>query len=384
MTTSSIFNNNNLINIDNVVPYLLEHKLINVKSIVDGDLQIFDISRKNRNIRLMRKNNTSLLLKQSIQNDISSSIALKREALLYALMQNDENFSALVDITPRIHDFDEDKNILITEFVKGYSWNEYVYSSKNLAIEEKNVSILGKILATYHNAFEKMIFSQKLKFLPKTFSFEQLLIHPGPEIFSNLSQANLKLLKIIQKDPKIYDLLEEIFSNWNSQTLIHGDLKFDNIIISLNEEKDIESANKTLLVDWELANIGDPAWDVGSIFQEFIRTWLSLLPITGTESAEELINLSKESFQNMQKSLRLFWNSYCKVVDKSAKEINELLVRATKLSAARLIQSAYEMLHSQIDLNNLEVYMVQISLNILNNINNAIIHLLGIPFRFDF
>ena len=81
---------------------MLEHKLINVKSIVDGDLQIFDISRKNRNIRLMRKNNTSLLLKQSIQTDISSSIALKREALLYALMQNDENFSALVDITPRI------------------------------------------------------------------------------------------------------------------------------------------------------------------------------------------------------------------------------------------------------------------------------------------
>lgn len=157
MTTSSIFNNNDLINIDNVVSYLLEHKLINVKSIVDGDLQIFDISRKNRNIRLMRKNNTSLLLKQSIQTDISSSIALKREALLYALMQNDENFSALVDITPRIHDFDEDKNILITEFVKGYSWNEYVYSSKNLAIEEKNVSILGKILATYHNAFEKIV-----------------------------------------------------------------------------------------------------------------------------------------------------------------------------------------------------------------------------------
>ena len=213
MTTSSIFNNNDLINIDNVVPYLLEHKLINVKSIVDGDLQIFDISRKNRNIRLMRKNNTSLLLKQSIQTDISSSIALKREALLYALMQNDENFSALVDITPRIHDFDEVKNILITEFVKGYSWNEYVYSSKNLAIEEKNVSILGKILATYHNAFEKMIFNQKLKFLPKTFSFEQLLIHPEPEIFSNLSQANMKLLKIIQKDPKIYDILEEIFSN---------------------------------------------------------------------------------------------------------------------------------------------------------------------------
>ncbi len=56
------------------------------------------------------------------------------------------------------------------------------------------------------------------------------------------------------------------------------------------------------------------------------------------------------------KIIETFLEYYCKVVDKSAKEINELLVRATKLSAVRLIQSAYEMLHSQIDLNNLEVY----------------------------
>ena len=102
--------------------------------------------------------------------------------------------------------------------------------------------------------------------------------------------------------------------------MIHGDLKFDNIIISLNEEKDIEISNKILLVDWEFENIGDPAWDIGSIFQEFIRTWLSLLPITGTEDAEELINLSKESFQNMQKSLRLFWNITAKVLTKVPKK----------------------------------------------------------------
>ena len=55
-----------------------------------------------------------------------------------------------------------------------------------------------------------------------------------------------------------------------------------------------------------MATIGDPAWDIGSIFQEFIRLWLSLLPITGTDSAEQLINISKESFQKMQKLLRAF------------------------------------------------------------------------------
>lgn len=385
MISNNVINKIDLIDIDNVIPYLLEFKLIDTKSIVDGDLQIFDASRKNRNIRVMRKNNTSFLLKQSSQTDINSSITLKREALLYALMQNDDDFSSLVDLAPRIYDFDEDKNILITEFVKGYSWNDYVYSKNNMNLEKENVSLLGKNLATYHIAFEKMIDSQKLNFLPKTFSLEKLLIHPGPEIFVNLSQANMKLLKIIQKDPNIYDILEEIFSNWNPQTLVHGDIKFDNIIMSLiHDEKHKKIINKIIIVDWELAIIGDPAWDIGSIFQEFIRIWLSLLPITGTEDAEQLINLSKNSFHNMQKSLRIFWEHYCKASGKNANELNELLIKSTNFCSVRLIQSAYEMLHSQTELNNLAVYMVQISLNILVNINSAIIHLFGIPFRLEF
>ena len=85
------------INIDNVVTYLLEHKLINNNSIVDGDLQIFDVSRKNKNIKVIRKNDTSFLLKQSNPTDTQTSTTIKREALRDALMQNDEDFLPLLN-----------------------------------------------------------------------------------------------------------------------------------------------------------------------------------------------------------------------------------------------------------------------------------------------
>jgi hypothetical protein len=55
-----------------------------------------------------------------------------------------------------------------------------------------------------------------------------------------------------------------------------------------------------------MANIGDPGWDIGSIFQEFIRCWLYTLPLTGTETPDKLLNLSKNSLQNMQSALRTF------------------------------------------------------------------------------
>jgi thiamine kinase-like enzyme len=293
------------------------------------------------------------------------------------MMQTENEFDPISHIAPKIHDFDEKNNIMVTEFVPGYSWNQYIFTEPAMKTDKEIVASLGNKIATYHRVFEKIcIANKKLNFLPKTFTFEKLLIHPGPEVFLNLSQANMKLLKIIQKDPKIYDNLQELFANWDPKTLIHGDIKFDNIIINLKNNR-----KENIITDWEMANIGDPAWDIGSIFQEFIRCWLYTLPLTGTETPDKLLNLSKNSLQNMQSALRTFWNEYIHVIQRNPKETNDLLIKSTKFCAARLIQSAYEMLHSQTELNNIAVYMIQIALNIFLNVNNATIHLLGIPFK---
>src|SRR4030095_8192475 len=367
-----------LVDKDNIVEYLLDKGLINNKSIVDGKMQIFDVSRKNRNIKLSSKIGRSLFLKQANPYNSNDDTSIKRESLLYAMMQNENECKSLVNIAPKIYDYDEKRNIMITEFVPGYSWNQYLLTVTKMNIQKDLVVCLGRMIATYHQAFEKMLANKKLSFLPKTFTFKNLLLHPGPELFINLSSANMELLKLIQKNPKAYDVLEEIFANWTSKTLIHGDLKFDNIIITSNRK-----THKSIITDWEMANVGDPAWDVGSIFQEFIRSWLYSLPLTGTETAEELLSVSKVSFQNMQLALRSFWNNYIEIVQKDPKLTNDLLINSTKYCAARLLQSAYEMLHSQSQMNNITVYMVQIALNILVDVNSAAIHLLGIPFKLE-
>jgi thiamine kinase-like enzyme len=353
-------------------------KLIDNKSIVDGELEIFDVSRKNKNIKIANRLGSDLFLKQANQYDSNSIITIKRESLLYAILQTENEFTSMVDIAPKILDYDEKNNIMITEYVHGNSWLQYITREPNMKLERDVVASLGKTIATFHHNYENVSTSKKLQFLPRTFTFENLLIHPGPEIFINLSQANLKLLKIIQRDPKIYDALEELFAHWSPKTLIHGDIKFDNIIVTKEKDK-----RKSIITDWEMANIGDPAWDVGSIFQEFIRSWLYALPITGTEEAQELLDMSTDSLQNMQYALRIFWNAYIQVIQKNPKETNDLLLKSSKFCAARLFQSAYEMLQLQSELNNTAVYMVQLGLNMITNVSDATIHLLGIPFKLE-
>jgi len=375
--------NNDIIDIDNATGYLLNRKIIDTYSIVNGDLKIIDASRKNRNIKVLRTNDQSFLIKQSYKTDLNSSITLKREALLYALVQNYPKFSPLLDIVPHIHDFDENKNIILVEFIDGYSWNEYIYLIKDKDIGKETIFSLGKIIGTYHDIFKNMMKENLLNFLPR--SFENSFLHPGPEIFINLSPANRELLKIIQRDLKLYGQMEEIFLKWSPQTLIHGDIKFDNIILSLKNKEDLASNKKIVIVDWETASMGNPAWDIGSVFQEFIKLWLSIIPITGLESSEQLLITSAESFKKIQSSMRVFWEGYISVaaINKSSNEINTLLIQSTEFCAVRLIQSIYEMNLSKAKLDNRSIYMIQISLNILKNVDNAVIHLLGIPFKFE-
>jgi thiamine kinase-like enzyme len=135
------------------------------------------------------------------------------------------------------------------------------------------------------------------------------------------------------------------------------------------------------IVDWESASIGDPAWDIGSVFQEFIKFWLYLLPTTGRESAEQLIMSTAHPISNIQSALRSFWNSYTRYAKIDANESNELLIRSAKFCAARLVQSAYESLYSSMEVPNNIIYMIQTSLNIFDRTDKAIIQLLGIPFR---
>jgi hypothetical protein len=371
-----------IITIDNVAQYLLDRGLLDTDSIVNGDLTIIDASRKNRNIEVIRNRGASLFIKQPDTTNLDAGKAIGREALLYLLIQTDPEFNSLKGLTPRALDFDNQRNILITEFIKNArSWNEHNYFVSKGAIRSEEAGVLGKSMATYHKAFDGLTDSNKLNFLPTGLLPFTSLSRPGPEIFTTMSSANLHLLKIVQQYSSLYDSLDQLSSEWHPQTLVHGDVKWDNILLSYEDPRG--GLIKMTITDWETANLGDPAWDIGGIFQEFVRFWLSLLPITGTETPEQLVTSTAFPIKSMQPAVRAFWNAYTKFNSIGARRANELLVRSARFCAARLVQTAYESLYSSDALSNVAVYMTQIALNIFNNTDDAVIRLLGIPFKGD-
>jgi 5-methylthioribose kinase len=373
-----MLNNRTIITIDNVTPYLIHHGFLDTESIVNNDFKILDASKKNRNLKIIRKHNVSYLLKQANIPSSHSKKTIQREASIYTLAQQNSEFKSFAAIVPRIFKFDVQLDLLITELItNGEPLNKYIYGTSRMEFPNFLAATLGDVIANYHRTFVNHI--ESFRFLPMAFHSSFYMFHPGPGVLAGLSSANLKLLKLIQKYSEFSNHFESLVNNWRVQTLIHGDIRWDNILLLFSN--DHNESVQIKLVDWEFADFGDPAWDIGCVFHDFVTFWLYSLRITGNESTEALLTHAQLPLPHIQSAIRVFWYTYTKALGIDNRESNELLYRSTKYCALRLLHTVYESSYDETELSNISVYMVQLSTNILKDPDFAVTQLLGIPLR---
>jgi thiamine kinase-like enzyme len=366
-----------IVNIDNIVTYLIEKKLLDSRSVVEGDLQVIDSSYKNRCVKVLRRNNVSYLIKQpTIRNVTLNSV--QNEARLYKIVKNNPKFVEARELMPALVEFINRDCILITEYLRdAKSLREFLRTSpkefnKIILAEE-----LGKILARYHTSFSKINVSERdLNFLPKGIPYIFSIMYPDSSILTDLSYGCLQLIKIVQKDRKFCSMILDLSKEWRFDALVHGDIRWDNFVISYSSNLSF----KIKLVDWEFADFGDPAWDIACIFQEFISDWLFSLPNNASESQDDMVTHSKPQIMDMKSNIRTFWYSYARTAKLSECDSKSLLTRSTKYCAVRLLQRSIESLQYSPEVSNYSIYFYQVSSNILSNsLNNTVFNLLGIP-----
>ena len=179
-----------IIDIDNIVPYLMEKQLLFPDEIVSGELLVVDISKRNRMIKILREPSSSLsssssyFVKQPRTHDIKSKYFFLIESKFYAFIK--EQYHFLNKFIPHYFGFDKINNILIIEFLSFFqSLNQFTYQqSNNNEIQKIIGDILGNTLATSHNTFKNEIYNPSLSFLHSEFPFIFSILRPNNEIFS--------------------------------------------------------------------------------------------------------------------------------------------------------------------------------------------------------
>lgn len=359
-----------------VVPYLLKGKLISTASIIEGDLVVTDVSRRNRNYTILREHGPDYLFKQGVGPEGRATIA--HEAYIYQQFQQHQKYFALSRYLPRFYHYDEQEGVLILECLRSaQNLREYHMAGRfSLAVART----VGNALGTFHGSMrmagksleEEVAFSG---LPPWVFSIHR----PDPSIFQRISRGNIHLIQLIQQFPEIGKLLDQLHMQWRRETLIHYDFKWDNCLLSTQPGSRRKA--RLAIVDWELADRGDPCWDVASAFNDYLSCWLLSIPITGEAPSEEALALARYPLERMQPAMLTFWQAYVRRM-KLPEEVADLwLLRTMRYTGARMIQTIFEHLEQSVQFNSSAGYLLQLSLNILQQPLEALVDLLGFPLR---
>ena len=365
--------------------YLLERGHLSRKSLVDGDAIAHEISSRHKNVAVTAGSEGGHFLK-SIQFQMPmASATLQREAALYLTIRQDQELAFLSELMPKLHSFDPQRGMLVIEHIP-HSENLGAFLRRTGNLSETILARLGNALAICHSQTQQKLLDENRKsrfrsFLPVQLPWALMMPLAQNNLIVNLSAANAQMLRILQQYPDFSSRLETLRGNWNASSLIHGDMKFDNCLLSFPQGQDSDPIIK--LIDWEIADIGDPLWDVAGILQSCLLLWAASSAKdsqqNGMPSFHETPRLDiSYSLKDIQKPMRAFWNSYADNIQISPNSRPPLIERALQYSAARIIQSVFEMNYVTGILSSHSAMLLQLSLNILVKPNAAVEQLLDL------
>jgi hypothetical protein len=345
--------------------------------LVLGDFSIQDTSFRNDNYKLTSTAGPSYLLKHAIAPDKVAT--LRNEAAVYALLNAGPAASEVAPFLPPFHSFDEADNMLVLGLLpEARTLSEHYRLTGAFPISHARA--MARALAALHS-----LDPDPWRTLPISASREgaphwALGIHrPTLDDLHHASLANLETMRVVQRFPEFVRLLNDLQSGWRATHPTHADVKWLNVLLCAAAGSTRSSRIK--LVDWELARVGDPCWDTGSVFGEYLTFWLLSIPVTGDAPPDRFLNLARYPLERMRPAMRAFWLEYIRRMDLSAAGADEWLLRSTRYAASRLLQTAYEQGHAANRLTGNIVCLLQLAFNILQRPEEAAFSLLGIPPR---
>jgi Ser/Thr protein kinase RdoA (MazF antagonist) len=358
-----------MLNHRDVAVYLVRRGLLSAEDIVDREVVVRDASSRNHNFKVRRGTGDSYLLKQGIGAEGAATVA--HEAAMYQMLSGVGG--SLLDHVPRFFGYDAEEGVLAIELVAGGE-DLRRYHLRHGGIPEPMAASMGRALGRLHRLTggSSQPAAQHAPWI--------LSIHrPDVTIFREASSASLDLIKLVQAQEGFGHLLHELRETWRLDALIHYDVKWDNFIGAPGQHPGQRPGQPPLvkLVDWETAMYGDPGWDIGSLLSHFLSTWLSSIPVTGETPPARFAELAGYPLSAMFPAIGACWRAYR--AETSSADGEQPVLRATRLAAARLVQTAFETTQMTTALTSSVVLHLQLAFNILQHPREAVVHLLGLP-----
>ena len=314
---------------ETVIPYLLRRRHLTIAELIASGVKVYDASRRNGNFRVERQPGDALLLKQAREPNALRTVGW--EAMVYRAFQALPASHPLRRYTVPFLEYDDDEGVLVLRSIADASTLAARHNQGR--IPTRPATQIGRALGALHSVeLGSSPMSALSEGLPRRLPHALFLHRPDHALYCNASYGNLQAVRIMQSFPAFGALVDALTEEWRPSCLVHFDVKGDNILLSAKRR-----ARSGWLIDWELAALGDPAWDVGSMFADYLGVWLWSIPITGEHPPAHYLSLARFPLTGIQPALRAFWQSYRQVRGLTGMAATAFLLAATRYCAVRLI-----------------------------------------------
>lgn len=173
-----------------------------------------------------------------------------------------EEREALRELVPRFLHFDDERQVMILEGLLTARRLDQSDGGRR-ALDPEVAGWLGRALGQWHR--EAVALGSEIE-----------VADPWM-----LDIDGAKRLPILDSDEGLREIVEKIMADeatakipaqvrraWRSETVIHGDVRFANVLVNT-------SPPAVRFIDWETGGLGDPAWDVGAAVQEYLSVAVS-------------------------------------------------------------------------------------------------------------
>lgn len=359
----------------NIFYYLLDKGMADTASVIRGEFSARRSDSRNNNFLINREyGRHSYFIKQVKAPDQEKIDTLRAEAACYQLAQEDKRFAALKQSLPRFFLYDHRAHILVVEQIKEMiSLHDHYFGYHQF--ENDIPQKLARILAAYHKTSltdPKEKDSAPLPF-PRRKPWVFTIATQPPEMWMGAQpSAEQQTMQMIFKNAEFVQLLLQCENEWAPFSLVHNDIKFTNFLVRMENEQ----PGELKLIDWELADIGDPLWDVAGIFLAYLQLWIT------TDLPEKELQLyphiKRITLPQVQPCMDSFWQAYTQEMGFDAQTAWVLLQKAVKFTALKLLHACFETAPYAKTLQPNGAKMLQISFNILRSPANAAAQLMGI------
>jgi thiamine kinase-like enzyme len=190
------------------------------------------------------------------------------------------------------------------------------------------------------------------------------------------SGATEVLWSYLNSETSLAKRIASLRNDWSNETFIHGDARLENVLTDSQRCK--ADLRRTFIVDWELAALGEAAWDIACVFASMLELWVRSIrnnidKDTATKRPSATIPL-----EPIKSALNDIWQVYASERRMEAREAVAFGIRCTELTAARLVQHALETTQSALQPPPSAYRLLQVAKNILDDPIVAAFQFLGV------